>query len=125
MSKTLATYIIVAIVTLAGHYALNAQRHMTHSEFLLKAAEQKEKIQTDQIRELIADLQNAKQKNDSMRTEGYVAGVSDAVNKPDHYMAIWHNGYDRGTAVQMDVMNAGLKMQDKFTTEEVGSNKGR
>jgi len=111
MSKTLAVYVGVAIATLIGHYTLNTQREISNLEVLVKAADQKERIQADQIRELIAGLQQANQKNETLKTEGYVAGVSDAINKPDHFMAIWHQGYDRGAAVQTDVMNVSLKLK--------------
>jgi hypothetical protein len=112
MSKTLAVYVGVAVATLIGHYTLNTQRHMTNLEVLVRAADQKERIQADQIRELIAGLQQANQKNETLKTEGYVAGVSDAINKPDYYMAIWHQGYDRGSAVQADVIKAGYRPSD-------------
>jgi hypothetical protein len=109
MSKTLTVYVGVAIATLIGHYTLNTQRQISNLVVLVQAADQKERIQADQIRELIAGLQQANQKNETLKTEGYVAGVSDAINKPDHYMAIWHQGYDRGSSVQKDVIQASLK----------------
>jgi hypothetical protein len=112
MSK-LALYCGIAIVTLFGHYVLNSQRHLSNMEFLLKASSAKENIQDDQIRELISDLQQAHQQNESVKTEGYIAGVSDVINKPDHYMAIWHQGYDRGSAVQQDIINVSLRTEQK------------
>ena len=111
MTKTFAVYCGVAIATLVGHYTLNTQRHMTNMEFLLKASDTKERIQNDQIGELISGLQLANQKNESLRTEGYLAGVADVINKPDHYMAIWHQGYDRGSAVQADAMNVSMRLK--------------
>lgn len=111
MSKTLVVYVGVAIATLLGHYTLWTQRRISDMEFLLNAADQKEKIQDDQVNELIASLQQANRTNDSYKTEGYVAGMLDVINKPDHYMSIWHNGYDRGSAVQTDMMNVSLKLK--------------
>lgn len=118
MSKMLAVYVGVAVVTLIGHYTLNTQRHMANLEVLVRAADQKERIQADQIRELISNLQQANVKNENLRTEGYVAGVMDMINKPDHYMAIWHNGYDRGSSVQADLIKAGYRPQEQPTPLE-------
>jgi hypothetical protein len=111
MSKTFALYVGVAIATLIGHYALNNQRQMASLEVLVKAGDQKDRIQTDQIRELIYNLQQASQKNETSRNEGFIAGVIDAMQKPDHYMAIWHNGYDRGSEVQKEVINASYALK--------------
>ena len=116
MSKTLAVYVGVALATLVGHYTLNTQRHMANLEVLVRAADQKERIQADQIRELISNLQQANVKNENLRTEGYVAGVTDMINKPDHYMAIWHHGYDRGSSVQTDVIKAGYRPTESEAT---------
>lgn len=116
MSKTLAIYVGVAIATLIGHYGLWTQRKISDMEFLLNAADQKEKIQDDQVNELIASLQQANRTNDSYKTEGYVAGMLDVINKPDHYMQVWHNGYDRGAAVQTDMMNVSLKLKPETET---------
>jgi len=102
-------YCVVAIATLVVHYGLNTQRYLFYADFLLRAADQKEKIQDDQVRELISSLQQANQRNETMKTEGYVAGAMDVIVRPDHYMAIWHEGYDRGSAVQQDVINVSLK----------------
>jgi len=104
-------YCLVAIATLVGHYGLNTQRYMFYADFLLKAADQKEKIQDDQVRELVSSLQQANQRNESMKTEGYVAGAMDVIDRPDHYSTIWHEGYNRGSAVQQDVMNVSLKLK--------------
>lgn len=111
MSRTFIVYCTVTVATLIGHYALNSQRQITNLQMLVEVSHQKENIQNDQIVELIASLQQANQRNDALKTEGYVAGISDAINKPDHYLAIWHQGYDRGSMVQKDIMSLSSKNQ--------------
>lgn len=111
MSKTLVVYVGVAVATLFGHLMLNNQRKIDNLEVLAKAGYAKEKIQDDSIRELIAALQQANYKNETIRSEGYVSGVVDAVNKPNYYADIWHKGYDRGASVQEEVMKVGLNQE--------------
>ena len=59
-------------------------------------------IEQDQSLDLMYQLTQAKLENSSLATKYFVAGVVEAVSKPDRYSEIWHSGYDRGTAVQMD-----------------------
>ena len=34
-------------------------------------------------------------------TRNYVSGVVETLSRPEHYEQIWHDGYDRGTEVQI------------------------
>ena len=109
MSKVLVVYSGIAIATLFGHYALNTQRNIEQMKWLIKLSDQKEKIQEDQTIDLMYSLQQATFKGDIHRSEGYVAGVVDGINRPNYYKSIWHDGYDRGSSVQEEsnvVMNA-------------------
>lgn len=106
MTKTFALYCGVAVATLIGHWGLNTQQRLANQDIIIKASQTKERIQNDQINELMAGLRQSNQSLESSKTQGYIAGVTDMINRPDHYMAIWHNGYDRGSAVQQDVIKA-------------------
>lgn len=53
-------------------------------------------IADDQVRELSMNLGRMCAEQDSASIKGFVQGVVDAINRPDHYRTIWHDGYDRG-----------------------------
>jgi hypothetical protein len=53
-------------------------------------------IADDQVRELNMNLVRAYSEQDSASIRGFIQGVVDAVNRPDHYTSIWHDGYNRG-----------------------------
>ena len=65
--------------------------------------EQKDKINQDQVVELMNKLRDIQIEKETTKSSGYVAGVLDTLQRPDHYSAIWHNGYDRGTDVQQQM----------------------
>lgn len=125
MSRTFTWYCGVALATLIGHAAMYAQTRIEHVEFLLQAADQEQNIQDDQIRELIASLQQSNQSNESLKTQGFIAGALDTVNRRDASMAIWHSGYDRGSDVSQQAMNVSLNIPPTATekTKNVSESK--
>ncbi len=102
MTRTLAVYVALLAATLVAHYGINLNNRLYQMEMLVKLNDERERIQNDQVQELLSAVQNSTQKIEAARTEGFVSGVVNATNKPDHYQAIWHNGYDRGALVQKD-----------------------
>lgn len=107
MSKNFKMFLAICVATLFGHYLINVHNEIRQLKFLLSAADQKDRIQTDQVAELISDLRSAEMRNQGSRTEGYVAGVTDMIQKPDYYNTIWHNGYSRGSDVAAEAIKAG------------------
>lgn len=93
----------VAAITVVIHACLYADNQRKNMEFLLKSYEQRSRIQDDQIRDLIADLENATLKSEAYRSEGYISGVIDSINRKPEFQQIWHRGYDRGVETQMEV----------------------
>ena len=105
MSKTFV--ILVALATLGIHWEFNNQRKISDLQASLDFNKGRATIANEQVRDLLFNLQTANSTNEFMRTQGYVAGVVDEINRSNtkttdrpEYMAIWHNGYDRGTATQ-------------------------
>lgn len=92
----------IAAVTLTVHYGIYLNWKIDYQDQMIKLADQKSKIDNDQIRDLLIMSQQTNYKIESARTEGYVSGAVDVIHKPDRYNAIWHAGYDRGVAVQID-----------------------
>jgi hypothetical protein len=68
----------------------------------LRLSQRAKDIETDQSIDLMHQLTQAKLENSTLATKYFVAGVVEAVSKPDRYAEVWHAGYDRGTAVQQD-----------------------
>lgn len=119
MTKTFV--VCVAVVTLFGHYTLNLQRKVDQLEAMSKLSIQKDKLDNDQIRDLMYSVQQLTTKNETLKTEGFVQGVVSAVNRPNYYQSIWHAGYDRGSEVMADMAESKKKsevMNTNFKTEE-------
>lgn len=59
-------------------------------------------INQDQVAELTYTLQQMRTEQTVSGQKDYVAGIVAALTQPNEnlYGAIWHDGYDRGTAVQ-------------------------
>lgn len=101
MNKALVFAGVIA-ASLILHYGIYLHWKIDYQTQEIFLMEQGRKIQDDQIRDLVMASQQNDSRVESAKTEGYVAGTIDAINKKDHYNAIWHHGYDRGVAVQME-----------------------
>ena len=66
----------------------------------LKLSEKSKEIEEDQSKDLMYQLTQCKIESESLSTKYFVAGIVEAVSKPDRYSEIWHSGYDRGSSVQ-------------------------
>jgi hypothetical protein len=64
----------------------------------IRISEKAKSIENDQSQELMYQLTQMKAEMEAAGTRQFVAGVVEAVSKPDHFTEIWHNGYDRGAA---------------------------
>lgn len=106
--KTLLSAMLVLVVSAFVHYYIHAdnrrQVDATRIAVLEETLRMHDAIYDDQVRELANNLQTALAEKNFAKTEGFVSGVADAQQRPDHYSQIWHNGYDRGTSVQQDLM---------------------
>lgn len=93
---------IAAIATLALLLQVILFQHQRISSLNqeLRITQKAKEIEQDQSQELMFQLSQSKMENSAMATKYFVAGVVEAVTKPEHYSEIWHAGYDRGAATQ-------------------------
>jgi hypothetical protein len=66
----------------------------------LKISEKAKEIEEDQTQDLMYQLTQHKIESEALATKYFVAGVVEAISKPDRFSEIWHSGYDRGSSVQ-------------------------
>ena len=66
----------------------------------MEIVSQAKNIESDQVLDLMMQLSSAKSEAAAAGTQHFVSGVMAAIQSPDHYSEIWHNGYDRGTEVE-------------------------
>jgi hypothetical protein len=66
----------------------------------LRIVQQACSIETAQSDDLAQQLMQAKAENMTLGTRQYVAGVIDTFSRPEKNSAVWHDGYDHGTATQ-------------------------
>lgn len=89
--------VLAALVVLVGYQAWRAEQKEAEIRFLMQAR----RIDADQIRELMHAAALSNQALEGEKTRAYLAGVTQAQVAPE-LRQIWHEGYDRGTAVAME-----------------------
>ena len=95
--------IAVAVGTLFGHYFLNAESEKAQLRQALDISDQKYDIANDQIRDLMYSIRATSNESGAEKQAGYIAGILDGINREDHHLAIWHDGYNRGNDVQVEM----------------------
>lgn len=94
IDKSWVIFAVVALIFGQVLYYQNNQINVLRE--IVKLNEKSEKIDQDQIRDLIYVSQEEQNKNEEIATRNYVAGVIDCINRRDYYTEIWHEGFDRG-----------------------------
>jgi len=107
MKKTVSICSAICMVTLFGHYVVYSQSRISDLEMTLEISNQKHTIANDQIRDLMYVVRDQSNTNNYEKQSGFVAGLLEGVQKKDHYMTIWHDGYNRGGEV-LDMMDSGI-----------------
>lgn len=106
--QTMKHYITYAIIiSIAAHLSIAARTEIARKDTLLDLADRKAAIDSDQIRDLLAEVRNLVSSQSSEKSGAYVAGIMDAMNRPDHYNEIWHEGYNRGQDVRGQMTKSG------------------
>lgn len=91
------SWVIFAIIVLIfGQILYYQNNQISVLREIVKLNEKSEKIDQDQIRDLIYTYQEEQNKNEEIATRNYVAGVVDCINRRDYYTEIWHEGFDSG-----------------------------
>lgn len=94
-------FILLAGITLFGHYAIRNHYETKRLEQIVQLSDKARQIESETIRDLMHANRRLGEEHAAEKNSAYVAGVVTAINNPDHYNAIWHAGYDRGTEVQI------------------------
>jgi len=64
----------------------------------IRLLEKSKSIEVDQSQDLMYQLTQMKTQLEAGGTQQFVAGVVEAISKPDHLTELWHNGYDHGVS---------------------------
>lgn len=97
MPKWWFSAVVAALLVLGGYQAWRAEQKEAEIRFLIQAR----RIDADQIRELMHAVTLSRQTIEGEKTRAFLAGVTQAQVEPA-LSQIWHEGYDRGTAVAME-----------------------
>jgi len=103
----------IAILTVVAHYVLISESEKKNLRMALQISHQKERIDNDQIRDLMFSLREEKGNKQVDKAAGFVAGVLDQMNRPTYYDAIWHDGYNRANDVKEQILNLPKTIVDK------------
>jgi len=108
---------LIAFGILAQIILLQTYR-ITQLQTALDIASRAKDVETDQSAELMYRLTQLQNQLEHDGIKQYVAGITRALEKPDHYDAIWHAGYDRGAKVQQDADALDVQKMHTTTTKE-------
>lgn len=91
----------ICLASVAIHYYIYSENKVERLESVIEYSDRAREIADDQIRDLMYELKIAKSESEMVGTRNYVSGVVETLSRPEHYEQIWHDGYDRGTEVQI------------------------
>lgn len=74
-------------------------------------------IARDQIQDLSQQLETARAISQTAGVQQFVAGVNAVTQNPGYYSEVWHDGYNRGTAVQQYAAELD-KRETQYTAQE-------
>jgi hypothetical protein len=100
MKNTTPWIIVICTITLFGHYFIAAENQKSQLKLTVELSDKAIAIEGETIRDLMHANRQISQEKEAIGSERYVAGVVDALQRPDHYDAIWHDGYNRGTETE-------------------------
>ncbi len=89
---------VLLVMGVIGAVALYQSWRVDQLVFENRLLVQAQKIDASQIRELMFIADSANRINEGEKTRAFLAGFTQAQTSPD-MRQIWHEGYDRGTAV--------------------------
>jgi hypothetical protein len=104
---------------LVGQICVNQYCALSRNSEEIRICRAAMKIADEQIRDLTYELQNSRIDEGAIQTRWFVAGIAAAMNRPDSYAEIWHDGYDRGVAVQQAAHEA--EKTAAFTAGKAGA----
>lgn len=108
---------IITIICIGAYFYQQNYIEILKENLLI--TNQARKIDADQIRDLLFANQQLCAENESIATRSYVSGVVSVINNKEHFEEIWHDGYDRGTEVQMLAYQAKLNQNELNSKSEV------
>jgi len=106
-----------AVVTLMGHAIIWQWFRIDRLSECLELSHQARRLESEQVRDLMFAFQNAKIEKESVSVRAYVEGVVRGFSDEEHYAQIWHDGYDRATAVEAMVKK--LDMEEPIPDKKV------
>lgn len=101
--KHLPWIVLVIVVALLGHFCINQSNQIAQLKQNLNLTRESLTIESNQVRDLMYALRQSENEKNSVSTQSFVAGVLDAMQRQDHYQEIWHDGYNRGSEVQLSL----------------------
>ena len=100
MKNTTPWVIVICTITLFGHYFIAAENQKSQMRLTVELSDKARAIEGETIRDLMHANRQISQEKEAIGSGRYVAGVVDALQRPEHYDAIWHDGYNRGTETE-------------------------
>lgn len=113
MSKNIFLYFLLTfnLLLVQGIFFQNSRIHSLNQEVRLNI--ESNKIESDQVRDLLYQLSQAQLEHKTIETKSYVEGVVSALTNPKPMSEIWHAGYDRGSNWSREVDRVPVNIFEK------------
>lgn len=112
------SFVSSVLLFLALQVVLYQYFYINRLEQEVRLAQKAKDIDSDNIRDILYELNQAKTENQFLGSKQFVAGVVEAIAKPERYSEIWHSGYDRGASVQQYADQVGARIYTEKTEDK-------
>lgn len=112
VSICFSVFVLLAQVIVTQYMLLSNLR--TQLEFSRSA----HRLATDQISDVMSELDRVRSERDSNNMQQFVAGAVTMIDRRDEFTSIWHDGYSRGVAVQQYAAELDAKKTSAYTDDK-------
>lgn len=110
--------ICISVVVLLAQVIITQYSIITSLRTEISFAKASHRLSSDQVSDMMYELSKVRSELEGIATQNFVAGVTAAIERRDEFQAVWHNGYDRGVAVQQYAAQVSEENKTAAYTEE-------
>jgi hypothetical protein len=91
---------------------------ISHLRSQLEFNQTAHRLASDQIADMMYELDRVRSTRDTNNLQQFVAGAVTMIDRRDDFTAMWHDGYNRGTAVQQYAAELDAQKTSAYTDEK-------
>lgn len=116
MNSKMWIAVLAVLAFVEGQVLLLQHGHTQRLRDEIRLMQQARAIDSDELREALHNLLQARNDQRADDLKSFVAGVAAVVSNPGKYTEVWHAGYERGAQVQQYADQR--EREAKYTSEQ-------